>query len=290
MAKASINFQKAKSHSFNHNFRTDKPNYLLPEEFQKQNEFWQHEKSEKALFEDELFKAKRKGGRKPKFENSRWEAVLNLNSNHDLENVKEIARHIEQKFNVISTSIALHRDEGFLQDNKPQYNYHAHLNFMTYKDGRQNWRREHIKPKQLSELQTEVAQLLQMERGREGSQAKRLDHKQFKAQAQQNELINSLNEANKKLRAELQAQHATRADYAELEARHKKMLSQAREAILRLKTTNETLKGFNKALREENEILNDINGSTVEDEAEAQLIELLEDNPLEKVKKLIMTR
>jgi len=143
MAKSSINFQKATSHSHDHNFRKDKPNYLLPKEFQKENEYWnlfpkietdsfeklyehlknshdENSKIDEIIFNQELKKAKRKGGRIPKLENSRWEAVLNLNSSHRLDDVKKVAEHIEKKFNIICTSIALHRDEGFLENEKPQ--------------------------------------------------------------------------------------------------------------------------------------------------------------------------
>jgi len=80
------------------------------------------------------------------------------------------AKHIERKFNILCTRIAIHRDEGKVfkgADGKEtvKYNYHAHLNFVTYKNSRQNWRRQLIRRKDLSELQTEVAELLGMERG-----------------------------------------------------------------------------------------------------------------------------
>jgi len=280
MAKSSINFQKASAHSYEHNFRKDKPNYLLPKEFQLKNEFWQHEKSDQEIFSEELSKANRKGGRKPKLENSRWEAVLNLNKNHTLEDVEEVAKHIEKKFNIICTRMALHRDEGFIENDKPNYNIHAHLEFITYKDGRQNWRKEHIKPSTLSELQTEVAELLQMERGQINSKAERLSHKQYKQKAKELAKQKDLKAEIKQLREALQAQGAVREDYAQLEAlnrelkeqikakdltieqlknklesktlyknfyeknyeKKKKQLSEARETILNLKTTIDTQK------------------------------------------------
>jgi len=190
MTYSSINFQKSKSHSFKHNFRIDLPNYLLPKKYRLNNENWKHKKSPKSIFESELKNAKRKGGRIPKLENSLWEAVLNLNKFHSLDDVKKVAEHIEKKFNIICTSITLHKDEGYInEDGKPIYNYHSHLNFMTYKDSKQNWRREHIKPQNLSELQTEIANILDMKRGRENSKVKRLEHREFKLKKQiENEL------------------------------------------------------------------------------------------------------
>lgn len=186
MASSSIHFKKATSHSSAHNTRADIPKYLLPEKHRLENEYWQNEKSARQLFDDELQKATRKGGPKPKFENSHWEAVLNLNAEHSLTDVQKVAKLIEKKFNITCTSIAVHRDEGHVKEGQPIYNYHAHLEFMTYQNGQQNWRREHVK-NGLSELQTIVANELNMIRGKEGSEAERLDHKQYRVIAREQE-------------------------------------------------------------------------------------------------------
>lgn len=189
MAKSSINFQKSKGHSFDHNFRKDEPNYLLKAENRLENFYWQNEKTAREIFDEELLNTKRKGGPIPRFENSHWEAVLNLNKNHTLEDVQKVARYIEQKFNITCATIAVHRDEGHYKNDKPQYNFHAHITFVTYKDGQQNWRKEKIKPADLRELQTAVAEILQMERGQENSEAERLSHRQYKKAAQQKEQL-----------------------------------------------------------------------------------------------------
>ena len=189
MAKSSINFQKSKGHSYDHNFRKDEPNYLLKPTDRLENFYWQKEKSTREIFDEELSKAKRKGGRIPTFENSHWEAVLNLNKNHTLEDVQKLAEYIEQKFNITCATIAVHRDEGHYKNDKPQHNFHAHITFVTVKDGQQNWRKEKIKPADLRELQTAVAEMLQMERGQENSEAERLSHKQYKKAAQQKEQL-----------------------------------------------------------------------------------------------------
>ena len=206
MAKSSINFQKSKGHSYDHNFRKDEPNYLLKPADRLENFYWQNEKSAREIFDEELSKAKRKGGRIPTFENSHWEAVLNLNKNHTLEDVQRVAEYIEQKFNITCATIAVHRDEGHYKNDKPQHNFHAHITFVTYKDGQQNWRKEKIKPADLRELQTAVAEMLQMERGQENSEAERLSHKQYKKAAQQKEQLEreilSLKERNALLEQE----------------------------------------------------------------------------------------
>lgn len=195
MAISSINFAKATAHSEAHNEREDTPNYLLPKEYRLKNEVWKHKYPEHKIFMIELEKANRLGGPKPKFENSRWEAVLNLNKEHTLEDVQKVARHIEQEFNITASSITIHRDEGVMKSGKPKYNFHAHINFVTYKDGKQNWRLTHTK-KKLPKLQTRVAEILKMQRGKEGSGKLHLNPKQYKAQIREQErnaaLVDSL--------------------------------------------------------------------------------------------------
>ena len=192
MAKSSINFQKATAHWEKHNARQDEPSYLLPPEFRKQNYFWRAELSPQEIFKAEHSKCSK--GKRPRFENSHWEAVLNLNANHNEKDVERVAKHIAETLNIIPVAIAIHRDEGHLNERgRPVHNYHAHINFITVKDGRQNWRKEYIKPETLRQLQTEVAELLDMERGKDKrkTQVERLDHKQFKAaaKAQRKELL-----------------------------------------------------------------------------------------------------
>lgn len=185
MALSSVNFQKTKSNSAEETLREFEAEYLLPKELRKENEYWNCGKTDAEVFADEILKAERKGGRKPKLENSLWEAVVNLNENHSMKDARKVAKHIERKFNILCTRIAIHRDEGKVfkgADGKEtvKYNYHAHLNFVTYKNSRQNWRRQLIRRKDLSELQTEVAELLGMERGKVGSTAVRANHRELR--------------------------------------------------------------------------------------------------------------
>lgn len=205
MAKASINFQKTKHNSVAETTREFEAHYLLPKEHRLENEYWNCGKSDSQIFQDELAKAERKGGRVPKEENSLWEAVINLNKEHRLEDVQRVAKHIEEKFNITCSRIALHKDEGHINERGiVEYNLHAHINFVTYKDGKQNWRREHITPQNLSQLQTDIAQTLNMTRGKEGSEAVRLGHKEHrvvvkerKAKEKEIEALKTENEALK---------------------------------------------------------------------------------------------
>ena len=57
-------------------------------------------------------------------------------------------------------------------------------------EGKQVFRREHIDREKLSELQTETAKILGMERGEENSTARRLSHKDFKEHKERTEVLN----------------------------------------------------------------------------------------------------
>lgn len=172
--KSSFSIEKATAKSEKHSTRTEEkePKYFLPEEYRQENEFWSCGESEQEIFNRELkkYKAEHKGGRIPKFENCKWEAIINLNYTHTMADAQKVAEHIAKKFNFIATRIAIHRDEGHFESDENGekcvvYNYHAHLNFITLKDAKQNMRREHISAKDLSQAQDEIAEMLQMERG-----------------------------------------------------------------------------------------------------------------------------
>lgn len=268
MAVSSINFQKSSEHSYDHNFRYDSPNYLLKEEDRLENSYWENDLSAKEIFNNELSRSNRRGGRIPKFENSHWEAVLNLNKEHTLDDVKQVADYLENKLNITCATISVHRDEGHYKKNgKVCYNFHAHLTFVTYKDGQQNWRQEKVR-KKLGEIQTEVAKILKMERGQENSKKTRLSAKQYKKVAQEleakdqtiqeiidttQETTNTADDCIKELKAKIQTQdqeiqkleeelEEEKLSKAKLEAKYKKEL----EAELEKLRKNSKNQGFSK--------------------------------------------
>lgn len=184
MSTSSIHFQRA-DYRFaeKHNSRqTDRqPSYLLPEDKRQRNEFVKladiQTLHEKQIEYRRLTHAR---GRAPTLTDSYWEAVVNLNDSHTIEDVRRVAEHIRQKYKFTPTSIAIHRDEGYVDKitGETKYNYHAHLTFYTIANGRSQMRL--MTRAKLRDLQTEVANLLGMQRGQEHSKAKRLDHQQYR--------------------------------------------------------------------------------------------------------------
>lgn len=187
MAIASIHLQRAKTHAFRHNDRTDKVTYLIDDS--SENEVNRsHEEALKLL---DLYIAQ---AQKTRAQNKQRalknnivkavEAVVNLNADHTLEDVQRLCCAIERKYKFREVQIAVHRDEGRDKNHK---NYHAHIVFCNIDKNGYTIQRSLTKT-QLSELQTLVAHELGMTRGDPERKAKRLEHKEYKVVAKLKEM------------------------------------------------------------------------------------------------------
>ena len=197
MTISSIHFQKAEvEFAEKHNFRTEKkePEYLLDKQYRKTNEYLKLN-DPKELYQEQLKLRNQNHARgfAPHLKDVYWEAVVNLDEKHSLADVKKVADFIQQKYHLQPCSIALHHDEGYTdKDGTVKYNHHAHLCFLTMDNGISTMRK--IRSKELRQMQSEVAQLLGMERGKENSKVTRLDHKQYREKAKELEQKDALYE------------------------------------------------------------------------------------------------
>lgn len=201
MAESSIHFDKSKPNWEQHMLRTsDKlPTYLLdPKDRLKENEYQEPTEQDVDLFNAEMALLKGRGKR-PKLENCQREAVVNLNENHTMEDVLKVAKLCEKTFGIKCTCIAIHHDEGYKDDfGQVHFNHHAHLHFFTMQNGKQMWQLGKTK-RLMSKLQTDVAKVLGMKRGKEKSEAQRLEHKQYKAVVKEKEkLLKKIKQLSKK--------------------------------------------------------------------------------------------
>jgi len=266
MAKSSINFQKASKGGLKHNDRSEdhEPDYLLPPEHRLENEVdrsaMEAEKFINELYGDASEKYQQTFGQRLQSKSYLWEAVINLNKNHTMEDVKRAVKKIEEETGFTAVQIAIHRDEGHINERGVvQYNFHAHVTFFTLdrKTGEQLYRKKlterqekegRLKPmnrNRLSKLQDIVAESLNMERGKRGSKAQRMGHKQYKQAKQQEQAkIKDIQEENKQLRAKLKEQGATREQYAELEKLVRELKEQARAKDLTIAELENRLEAF----------------------------------------------
>lgn len=184
-------------------------------------------------------------------------AVVNLEQHHKLEDIKPLIKHLELTLDTKVFQVAIHRDEGHVNaDMKDVKNYHAHIEFMGLDTEGKSVRKKLTK-KYLSDLQTETANILKMERGRnyakeQAPRPKRLDTYEYKdyKQREAKEIkskvatIAELKETIKELRAELKENKAVRSDYAALESLSKELKAKVESKDL----TIQELKGHKKAL------------------------------------------
>ena len=85
-----------------------------------------------------------------------------------MDDLKRLAQHFSDKYSFQCYQIAIHRDEGHIgEDGKEQINHHAHLEFiMLDKNTGVNCFKMRDFPKsKMREIQSEVSQILQMQRG-----------------------------------------------------------------------------------------------------------------------------
>ena len=200
-------------------------------------------------------------------------AVVNLNKEHTLKDLEPILKKLEKDLDTKIISASIHRDEGTLiekstgkkffsgedfalnRDDKKLYwidpntkeflepidleqfeikkNYHAHIEFLGIDSNGKAIKRNRLNRHYLSNLQTFVANTLQMERGRKHSKDKHKDPHEFKKigvakrQAQEElekkATIKALKEINKQIRAQLKEKHAQREHYAKWEAYYKEL-------------------------------------------------------------------
>ena len=166
-------------------------------------------------------------------------AIVNFNKEHSPKDIKKICDYLENKFDTKVIQYAMHRDEGHISENGEKIkNYHAHIEFMGL-DSKGNSVRRKLDKKALIELQSDVANILEMQRGKNYTELKekrpkRLDTYEFKkVKENESKLIfaskEQLKEANNQLRSFMKDNGATRQDYAELE-KEKKILEEQLKA------------------------------------------------------------
>lgn len=181
-------------------------------------------------------------------------AIVNFNKEHSPKDIKKVCDYLENKFDTKVIQYAMHRDEGHInQKGEKIKNYHAHIEFMGL-DSKGNSVRRKLDKKSLIELQSEVAKILEMQRGKNYTELKekrpkRLDTYEFKKAKEmeskkEKEILatkDQLKESNNQTRELFKENGANRQDYAELEKEKKALEEQLKAKEL---TQEQLLKRF----------------------------------------------
>lgn len=168
---SSINFKKSFTINTEHNDRTLAPTYLISNTGCEFNRNSQQARELKNQIIDKAIQSYTKfTGQKFQAKSFEWSAVCNIKPDTNMQDLETLAKHFEQKYGFQCYQIAVHRDEGYLDEKGEKIiNHHAHMEFITLDKttGKNNYRREFITPKVLREIQNEVAQILKMQRGQD---------------------------------------------------------------------------------------------------------------------------
>ena len=175
MAKSSINLQISHKNTFEHNLRIlEKELEYIFKEHSHENIYSCDLETAKKLVEQYLAEAtqnyynrtKQRIQTDPK--HFQWSAVVNLNAEHTLDDLKKLTDELEKRYGWRCVQIAIHNDEGQKGENGEliRKNRHAHLEFfMLDKNGIYRFKRRDFSKKTMSEIQTLVANMLNMTRG-----------------------------------------------------------------------------------------------------------------------------
>lgn len=178
-AISSVNFKKSNAVQTRHNDRDLPPNYLIGGEVEC------NRKHQEALaLKNQMIKNaietynNNKSAKAPSFKakSFEWSAVVNIKENTSMNDLENLSKHFQEKYGFQCYQIAIHRDEGHINEQGEKViNHHAHMEFVTLdrETGKNNYRRELITPKVLRQMQTEVAEILGMERGEDKRISKR---------------------------------------------------------------------------------------------------------------------
>ena len=181
---SSINFKKSFAINAEHNDRTLPPSYLIDNE--KGAECDRNAEQARELKGQIIAQAKEtytsRTGQRFQAKTYEWSAVCNIKPDTTMDDLKQIAQHFNDKYGFQCYQIAIHRDEGHRdEDGKKQINHHAHLEFVTLDKNTGINRQRELTPQKLRELQSEVAEILGMQRGidKRISKAERIEPRKY---------------------------------------------------------------------------------------------------------------
>ena len=252
---SSINFKKSVDYQVFHN-STIRPSYIIggelecdpPKGYDAQrikNEIVENAKQ--AYFNTS--KARNKAFQAKNYE---WSAVVNIKPETTMNDLKKLAQHFSDKYGFQCYQIAIHRDEGHINDNgEKEINHHAHLEFITLdkNTGKQLFKLRDFNPQKMREIQTEVAEILQMERGQDKriSGAKRIEPRAYARLKEQER------QEKREIKKELESTKETLENTTqELETTKKELKALSANAIRkRVEQERKAWLNTNKALHEQ---------------------------------------
>lgn len=181
---SSINFKKTNLNNLAHNERITPPSYAIGGEILINRSMGEARALKETMINRAMETYTARTGQKFQSKSYEWSAVVNLKPSSTMAELEKLAAHLQEKYGFQCYQIAIHRDEGHINEQGEKVlNHHAHLEFITLdkETGKNNFRRELIKHQTLRDMQGEVAEILQMQRGvdKRLSGAKRIEPRAY---------------------------------------------------------------------------------------------------------------
>ncbi|WP_205589495.1 coiled-coil domain-containing protein [Helicobacter labacensis] len=172
---SSIHFKQTKNKvQAQHNDRTIEPSYLLPKVdvakvgggIEVNRNADQAEALKNAIVSKAMQDYQEHVGQRFQAKSYLWSAVVNIKPDTTMQDLEKLATHFKTKYGFQCYQIAIHRDEGHVDDEgNTRINHHAHLEFVMLDEhtGKSLFRK--TTPRALRQIQTETADILGMQRG-----------------------------------------------------------------------------------------------------------------------------
>jgi hypothetical protein len=283
-AISSINFKKSNAIQTRHNDRDLPPNYLISDTGCEVNRTHKEAlKLRNEIIENAINAYnKNKSPKAPNFKakSYEWSAVANIKQDTTMQDLENLAKHFEDKYGFQCYQIAIHRDEGHINDDGKQViNHHAHLEFITLdkNTGKSMFRADLQKPKALRQIQDEVAEILGMQRGQDKRISKRervepRKYAQMKEQERKNTKnlktrLENLEEENKDLNRENNDFYYKNIDLEDVIQAKNQEIQELEEELeqekLSKKQLAELIEAERKAMLQENKELKEANQQAI---------------------------
>lgn len=132
---SSINFKKSIAINAEHNDRLQPPSYLISHN-DNDCEFNRNSNEARKLKNQIIENAKEAytahTGQKFQAKSYEWSAVCNIKDSTTMQELEELTEHFSKKYGFQCYQIAIHRDEGHINEQgQKEINHHAHLEFIT---------------------------------------------------------------------------------------------------------------------------------------------------------------
>lgn len=238
---SSINFKKSFAINAEHNDRTLPPSYLIDNE--KGAECDRNAEQARELKGQIIAQAKEayinRTNQRFQAKSYEWSAVVNIKPDTTMQDLERLSKHFNDKYGFQCYQIAIHRDEGHTdEDGKKQINHHAHLEFVTLDKNTGINRQRELTPQKLRELQSEVAEILGMQRGidKRISKAERIEPRKYAKQKETEKKTTkqAINDLNKQIREiEKQQREALKEADNAFQAERKRMI-EANNALVEM--------------------------------------------------------